>query len=176
MLNGHPTSNVLLDPAVHHLFDLISSCPLSCSLHSSHPGLLAVPWMFLVWFLLLFSSLPGTVFPQIVTLLLLPLPWGLYPKVYPVTNMTISCSVKNDPQFHWHSAPHGSLQAGWGDSSRWAGRFCFHLWIFFLASQLGPRLRSSSLLLRNSLLAIAKAEADKCLHVSISSFCLCHVC
>ena len=22
----------------------------------------------------------------------------------------------------------------------------------------------------------AKAEADKCLHVSISSFCLCHVC
>lgn len=162
--------------------------PCIISLTSFPPVLFLVPfipatqasllslWIFLVWFLLLFSSLPGTVFPQIVTLLLLPLPWGLYPKVYPVTNMTISCSVKNDPQFHWHSAPHGSLQAGWGDSSRWAGRFCFHLWIFFLASQLGPRLRSSSLLLRNSLLAIAKAEADKCLHVSISSFCLCHVC
>lgn len=38
------------------------------------------------------------------------------------------------------------VPAGWvGDSSRWARRFRFQLWIFFLASQLGPRLRSSSL-------------------------------
>lgn len=175
MLNGHPVANVLLNLPVHHLFDFISSCPLSCSLRSSHPGLLAVPSMFLVWFLLLFSSLPGTVFPQIVTLLLLPLPWGLYPKVHPVTNMTVSCSVKNDPQFHWHSAPHGSLQAGWATHPDGLVGFASTCGFSSLHLSWG-RGWGAALLLRNSLLAMAKAEAGKYLHVRISSFCLCHVC
>lgn len=109
-------------------------------------SLLCLEYSWHDFFSVLFSAWRSL--PQIVTVLLLPLPWGLYPKVHPVTDMTVSCA-KNDLQFlsgilhlmgpcRLYTCPDGLVD------------FASPLWIF-LASQLGPRLRSSSLLLRNLL-------------------------